>query len=300
MYTVALSQPRAVAIAAIAALEAGVLLGALRWSQGSVLEGFVGLSAMVIAAVALGINIRQRRALLGSLYERAARLELERDQQGRLATAAERARIAREMHDIVAHNLTVMIALADGAAYAIEEDPARARTAMETASRTGREALSDMRRLLDVLHDADDATSDGRAPQPGVERIAQLVEQVRTAGVAVSYETAGRPCAGLPAGMQLAAYRIVQEALTNVARHAEVREATVRVWARSQVLEVEVEDQGKGFDPASMPSSGSVGLAGMRERAIIVNGSLTIETSAGAGTRVAAELPLNGSGPAPP
>jgi signal transduction histidine kinase len=291
MYTVALSQPRAIAIAAIAALEAGVLLGALRWSQGSVLEGFVGLSAMVIAAVALGINIRQRRALLGSLYERAARLELERDQQGRLATAAERARIAREMHDIVAHNLTVMIALADGAAYAIEEDPARARTAMETASRTGREALSDMRRLLDVLHDADDATSDGRAPQPGVERIAQLVEQVRTAGVAVSYETAGRPCAGLPAGMQLAAYRIVQEALTNTLKHAGPRaRVDVSLAYDGARLVVEVADTGAGR-PGADPVAGR-GLRGMHERAAVYEGSVSAGPRPEGGWRVRLEVPV--------
>jgi signal transduction histidine kinase len=291
MYTVALTQPRRIAAAAIAALEVGVLLGNLRWSQGSVLEGFVAVSAMVIAAVALGINIRQRRALLGSLYERAARLELERDQQGRLATAAERARIAREMHDIVAHNLTVMIALADGATYAIEDDPERARKAMETASRTGREALSDMRRLLDVLHDADDAATNGRAPQPGLERISTLVEQVRTAGVAVSYETAGRPSAGLPAGMQLAVYRVVQEALTNTLKHAGPRaRVEVSLDYDGARLVAEVADTGAG-----RPGAGAVdgrGLRGMHERAAVYDGSVSAGPRPDGGWRVRLELPV--------
>jgi signal transduction histidine kinase len=124
--------------------------------------------------------------------------------------------------------------------------------------------------------------------------IERFVEQT---GVRVDFKQLGLEGRRFGPAIETAAYRIVQEALTNVARHAGVQEATVRVWARSHVLEVAVEDQGKGFDPSSMPSSSSVGLAGMRERAIILNGSLTIETSAGGGTRIAAELPLSESGP---
>jgi signal transduction histidine kinase len=294
MYTVALTQPRTIAIAAIGALEAGVLIAALRWSQSSVLEGFVALSAMVIAAVVLGINIRQRRALLGSLHERAARLELERDQQGRLATAAERARIAREMHDIVAHNLTVMIALADGAGYAIQDDPGRSRTAMATASRTGREALSDMRRLLGVLHDDDDdagAGADGRAPQPGLERLATLIEQVRAAGVPVSYETAGRPRAELAAGTQLAVYRVVQEALTNTLKHGGPgTRVTVSLAYDDASLVVEVADTGAA-QPGTDAAEGR-GVRGMRERAAVYDGSLAAGPRPEGGWRVRLELPL--------
>ncbi|MEA2155759.1 MAG: hypothetical protein QOE11_1899, partial [Solirubrobacteraceae bacterium] len=274
MYTVALTQSRRIAMGAVAALEVGVLVATLRWSHGSVLEGFVALSAMVIAAVVLGLNIRQRRALVGSLQERAVRLELERDQQGRLATAAERARIAREMHDIVAHNLTVMIALADGAGYALDDDPARSRAAMATASRTGRAALSDMRRLLGVLHDRDDAGADGRAPQPGLERLATLIEQVRAAGVPVRYETAGRPCSELAAGMQLAAYRVVQEALTNTLKHAGPGAgATVSLTYEDTRLLVEVSDTGVGrTDGVEVDGRG---LRGMYERAAVYDGSVS-------------------------
>jgi signal transduction histidine kinase len=291
LYGVTLTRPRNVTIGVVAALEAGILVATLRWSHGTVLEGFVALSAMVTAAVVLAINIRQRRALVESLHERAARLELERDQQGRLSTAAERARIAREMHDIVAHNLTVMVALADGAGYAIENDPVGARAAMATASQTGREALGDMRRLLGVLHDGDDAGADSRAPQPGLERIAALVEQVRTAGVPVDYETSGRPAAEPGAGMQLAVYRIVQEALTNTIKHAGPgARVDVSVAYDDAGLVVEVADTG-GARAATEGSDGR-GLPGMRERAAVYDGSLSAGPRPEGGWRVRLELPL--------
>jgi signal transduction histidine kinase len=291
MYTVALTQPRRIAIGAITALEAGVLLAALRWSQDAVLEGVVALSAMVVAAVVLGINIRQRRALVGSLQERAARLELERDQQGRLATAAERARIAREMHDIVAHNLTVMIALADGASYALEDDPVRSRTAMVTASRTGREALGEMRRLLGVLHEGDDAGADGRAPQPGLERLAALIEQVRAAGVPVRYETTGRPGSELAAGVQLAVYRVVQEALTNTLKHGGAGAgATVSLAFEDTRLLVDVSDTGAARIDGD--AAEGRGLRGMHERAALYDGSLRAGARPEGGWRVRLELPV--------
>ena len=128
-------------------------MAALRWSPSEPLKIWVGLTGLGTAAGVLGITIRQRRALLVSLHERAARLEVERDQEGRLAAAAERARIAREMHDIVAHNLSVIISLADGAGYAMASSPQRASEAIERVSATGRQALLEMRRLLGVLRE---------------------------------------------------------------------------------------------------------------------------------------------------
>ena len=140
LYTVASREDRRTALTAAAVLEVGVLLALARWFHDAHIRSFVGLTGLVAAAGILGQNVRNRRRLLESLHERAARLELERDQQGKLAEAAERARIARELHDVVAHNLTVMIALADGAAYALSEAPDQAREALETASR-GRDQL---------------------------------------------------------------------------------------------------------------------------------------------------------------
>jgi CheY-like chemotaxis protein len=194
------------------------------------------------------------------------RLEIERDQQGRVAAAAERARIAREMHDIVAHNLAVVIALADGAVFAAGESPEQVTAAMETVSRTGREALAEMRRLLGVLNDESPSS---RVPQPGIPELEQLVAQVRTTGVPVDLEVEGDP-AGLPAGVQLATYRIVQEALTNTLRHAGPDAAAdVRVLCVNGTVEVDVNDDGRG----GSAGLGGRGLDGMRQRAAVFGGT---------------------------
>jgi signal transduction histidine kinase len=141
-------------------IEAGAVMAAVKWAPSDPVKVWIGLSGLAMAAGVLGISIRQRRALLSSLHERAARLEFERDQEGRLAAAAERNRIAREMHDIVAHNLSVMIALADGASYALETSPERTAEATAQVAATGRDALLEMRRLLGLLRDG------GQSPQP--------------------------------------------------------------------------------------------------------------------------------------
>lgn len=164
LFTVALTAPVRVTLLAAAVVELGVILAAVRWAPGDGLKTFVGLTGLATAAGVMGTSMRNRRALVASLEERAQRLELERDQQGRLSAAAERARIAREMHDIVAHNLSVMVALADGATYALAREPGRAEHAMLTVSRTGRQALTEMRRLLGVLTPAARRRSSPRSP----------------------------------------------------------------------------------------------------------------------------------------
>jgi signal transduction histidine kinase len=290
LYGVAVSQPRRVALAAAAVVELGVLLATLRWAApGNELRSFVGLSGLATAAYVLGTSTRTRRALVASLHERAERLERERDQQGELAAAAERARIARELHDVVAHNVSVMIALADGASYAVDEEPARAKSAMRTASRTGRQALGELRRLLGVLRDSDgDAQF---APQPGLAQLDELLQDLRSAGVPVNYEVSGRPSSPLPAGLELAVFRIVQEALTNTLKHAGPgAEAHVRLLHGRDVLEVEVLDSGRlRPDP---PAGGSAGLRGMRERAAIYDGELNAGPAPDGGWRVHLVLPL--------
>src|SRR4051794_3332265 len=179
LYGVAVARPARVTVAAVAVLELGIVLALISWGDGDGLYPFVGLSALATAAAVMGTSARNRRALVTSLQERAERLERERDQEGRLATAAERARLAREMHDVVAHNVSVMIALADGAGYAIEREPERAYHAMRTVSRTGRQALTEMRRLLGVLREDDHHAQ--LAPQPGLGELDELLEDVRTA-----------------------------------------------------------------------------------------------------------------------
>jgi signal transduction histidine kinase len=290
LYGVAVSQPVRVGLGAAAVLELGVVLAVTRWADGEqALRDFVGLSGLATAAYVLGTSTRTRRALLASLHERAERLERERDQQGELAAAAERARIARELHDVVAHNVSVMIALADGASYAVDDDPARAKSAMRTASRTGRQALGELRRLLGVLRDSDgDAQF---APQPGLAQVDELLQDLRSAGVPVSYEVSGRPLSPLPAGLELAVFRIVQEALTNTLKHAGTGAvANVRMLHGDDVLEVEVLDSGKlRPDP---PPEGSAGLRGMRERAAVYDGELNVGPEPDGGWRVHLVLPL--------
>jgi DNA-binding NarL/FixJ family response regulator/signal transduction histidine kinase len=207
IYTVAAQEPRGRLIAACAMLELGVVLAVARWWAEAPVSGFVLLTGMATAAVVLGLNVRTRRSYTAALEERAAQLERERDQQGRLAVAAERARIAREMHDIVAHNLSVMIALADGATFMAQRDPAQSTGAMENVSRTGRHALGEMRRLVGVLRDDDAAAL---APQPGLSDLDSLLEQVRAAGLRATLDTSGPPIA-LGAGAELAVYRLVAE-----------------------------------------------------------------------------------------
>ncbi|RKQ90434.1 signal transduction histidine kinase [Solirubrobacter pauli] len=283
IYSVAAQEPRGRVIAACVILEIGVVLAVARWAAPSVLPSFILLTGMAVAAVGLGLNVRTRRAYLASVEERAAQLERERDQQGRLAAAAERARIAREMHDIVAHNLSVMIALADGAGYVSEQDPKRAAAAMEQVSQTGRHALGEMRRLLGVLRE----DSTGLAPQPGLDDLEPLLEQVRAAGLHATLETSGAPVE-LGAGAELTVYRLVQEALTNTLKHAGSHaRAYVRLQYDTTGVEVEVTDDGPGH---ARVAAGGQGLTGMRERAAVYGGELEAGPAPAGGWRVRTRL----------
>jgi signal transduction histidine kinase len=284
VYTVAAQEPRGRVIAACAMLEAGIVLAVARWAEPALLPSFVLLTGMATAAVVLGLNVRTRRAYLASVEDRAEQLERERDQQGQLAAAAERARIAREMHDIVAHNLSVMIALADGAGYMSERDPQRAASAMEQTSKTGRHALGEMRRLLGVLRE-DESTA--LAPQPGLADLEPLLEQVRAAGLNARLETAGAPVA-LGAGAELTVYRLVQEALTNTLKHAGAdAHATVRLHYDATGVEVEVTDDGHR---SLRVAAGGQGLNGMRERAAVYGGELEAGPAPDGGWRVRTRL----------
>ena len=234
-----------------------------------------GLLILHLAALAIGTGVRNRRLHVAALVDRANALAVERDQGARLAAAAERARIAREMHDVVAHSLSVMIALADGAGAAMERSPARAREALAELSGTGRAALADMRRVLGALRDPDGVAEPGAPldPQPGSVDLGRLVEGFRTAGVPVRWTSTGPP---LPpeAGVQLAVYRIVQESLTNVLRHAPATtRVDVVVASAPGRVEITVTDAGPAPGDTLVPTPGSGrGLIGMRERASVYGG----------------------------
>jgi signal transduction histidine kinase len=288
LYTVAAHCDRRWAVAAAGVLELGVVLAVFRWwSDVKAIPTLVFLSGMVTAAFVLGVNLRTRRAYLASLEDRALRAELERDQQSRIAAAGERARIAREMHDIVAHNLSVMIALADGAAFAVRTGSPQAEVAARQVSDTGRQALAEMQRLLGVLRD-DDTTSTSRAPQPGIEQLDDLIAQVRATGLAASLTVSGQPFP-LPTTAQLAVYRVVQEALTNVLKHADAPHRA-RVTLRYDTAELRVDVVNDGGPATAGHTGGGHGLAGMRERAAIFGGEVSAGPLAGGGWKVALRM----------
>jgi signal transduction histidine kinase len=286
LYWVALEGDLAEVVLAAATVEAGAVMAAVRWSPSEPLKVWVGLSGLATAAGVLGVTIRQRRALLVSLQEKAATLEFERDQQGRLAAAAERARIAREMHDIVAHNLSVMIALAEGATYAMGTSPDRAAEATQRVSATGREALVEMRRLLGVLRE--DTAAQPLEPQPSLGRLDELLARVDAAGIPVTIELDGDP-QELADGVQLTVFRVAQEALTNTLKHAaRPTRAHLALSCRPGAVELEVTDTGERQPTA--PSSQGRGLHGMRERAATYGGMLEAGPRPQGGWRVRLRL----------
>ncbi|MFG2820986.1 sensor histidine kinase [Kitasatospora sp. NPDC048365] len=279
---------------ACAAAAAGMVLVALRLSPAvSVGDSLFVLTAAVTAPVALGIAVRMRRAQLAGLRERAARLEVERDQRSRLAAATERTRVAREMHDIIGHNLSVIITLADGGAYAARSAPERSREALVLIADSGRQALGELRRMLGVLREHNDGP--GLAPQPGIADLTDLCTRIRVAGPEVTHHSEG-DLDGLDRGVQLMAYRIVQEALTNTLKHAGPRtRVRVSVTLRDDRLRVQVDDSGPpdAAGPAGPPGQG---LSGMRERAAVYGGSVAAGPAPGGGWSVVADLTVS---PAP-
>ncbi|MGY0485865.1 sensor histidine kinase [Streptomyces sp. WG-D5] len=301
VYTVAANGARWASRVALAGGLCAAPLAQLRWpeTQGSTLGQIavvVFTSVPFALSWVLGDSLRTRRAYLAQLEERANRLEKEREAQSKVAVAAERARIARELHDVVAHNVSVMVVQADGAAYVLDQAPEQAKKALETISGTGRQALAEMRRLLGVLRTGEHEEAGEYVPQPDVEQIEELVEQVRTAGLPVDFKVEGTP-RPLPSGVELTAYRIVQEALTNTRKHGGPNAgASVRLVYFDDGLGLLVEDDGKGA-PHELYEDGGAdgrghGLIGMRERVGMVGGTLDAGPRPGGGFRISVLLPL--------
>jgi len=291
VYAVARYRPRRHLWPAVAVLE-GILV-AVAWQQDQPWTSLALGTSALAATVLLGLTVSTRRAYLAELEERARRLERERDQQAQLAAATERARIARELHDIVAHNLAVMIALADGAAFTTTVAPERATDAMQQVSATGRQALAEMRRLLGLLRDGQPPQApSGLVPQPGLDDLDELVDQIRAAGVRVELTRQGTAGAWGP-GAGLAVYRIVQEALTNTLKHAGPQaSAQVRLCYTAAGVELEVTDDGAGRPARAVAgtAAGGHGLAGMVERATSYGGEVQAGPRPGVGWRVWARL----------
>ncbi|MER5735773.1 histidine kinase [Streptomyces sp. NPDC002262] len=290
LFHVALARPPRRLLWAFALLVVPVVTGALRFDGGSWhIHVTSALWAYVFIALA-GITVRSRRDHTASLVERARRLEVERDQEVRLAAAAERARIAREMHDIIGHNLSVITGLADGGRYAAAKSPERAAQALDAIGTTSRQALDELRRLLGVLSAPDDAPAAARAPQPTLEDLGSLLAGVREAGLPVVSDLHA-PLPPLPPGAQLTVYRVVQESLTNTLKHAGPgATATVRLVAEEDAVRVTVTDT--GTPSAAAPAGQGQGLAGMRERAALYDGTLDCgPLPSGAGWQVRLRIP---------
>jgi signal transduction histidine kinase len=297
LYTLAAYRPRRESVIGLAITLVGSTVAVSRWSPTrlgfpeGLLITLVFFAGPALLAWTLGDSMRWRRAFYAALEDRAARLERERDAQAQIAAAAERARIARELHDVVAHNVSVMVVQADGASYALGSDPERARQALAAIAATGRQALDEMRRLLGVLRR--DGAGNGLAPMPGLEELAQLLEQARAAGLPVSYSVAGVPRL-VPSGAALAAYRIVQESLTNTRKHAgPAASAAVTLRYCEDALMLTITDDGRGA--AAVTDGAGHGLTGMRERVSVYGGTLTAGPRAGGGYEVTAVLPLTSS-----
>ncbi len=277
LYTVAAHRGLRQALAAVLALEVGVVLVAFRFAPpGSVGDVVILLSSSVAAALFLGTTVRGNRAYLAASEDRTRRLEREQAQQVELAAAAERTRIAREMHDIVAHGLSVVIALAEGAAVSAATDPVATRDAMRQVAGAGRQSLAEMRKLLDVLRT--DPSAD-RAPQPDLGMLEGLAEDVRSTGLEVRLKRSGDPT-DLGLTVQATVYRVLQEALTNVVKHARGA-STVEVTLDCDAARVRfaVADDGRSHPPGTSIHEGN-GLVGMRERVAMFGGRLEAGPSA--------------------
>jgi signal transduction histidine kinase len=312
LYTVALESAWFLVAAATVIVEVGVVMATARWTPtGNDVKSFVFLTGLVFTALLGGVVVRALRSQLDWLAERAERLERERDQQATLAAVTERARIAREMHDVVSHNIQVMVTLADAASMAQAADPARAAEAIQEVSSTGRQALTDMRRILGVLREEPSpAGTNGSAgegglppfaPQPGLRDLDPLAERVRGTGLDVSVRYVGAPFE-LSGAAGLTVYRIVQEALTNALKHADAPAAVeVRLDFADPDVSVHITDDGRAG--VAVPSSvggnghgraevsgGGHGLAGMVERATAFGGTLRAGPGPTGGWEVAATL----------
>jgi signal transduction histidine kinase len=251
---------------------------------------FFRIAASVMAA-ALGESVRSRRAVAVEALERARQAERTREEEARSRVDAERLRIAREVHDTVAHAIAIINVQAGVTAYLLDKRPERAREALVTIEQTSAQALHEMRTVLGVLRDSDN----GRVPHPGLEQVNTLIAIAREAGLDIKLEmTSSTP--PLPSAVDHTAYRILQESITNVIRHAGPTRVTVTLDYRTDVLEVRVSDEGATGAGNGGSAEPGRGIVGMRERCGLLGGVLTAGPRAGGGFEVTARLPLAPAG----
>jgi signal transduction histidine kinase len=286
LYTVAAHASRRKAH--VAAVIAGIgLVSVVVWDRtDSDYQDLLVNAAVFATAWLLGDSARNRRDRAAALEARAEQLERTRAAEAEAAVVAERNRIARELHDVVAHHVSMMVVQAEAGPVAMERDPAAAAAAFDTISAVGKQALAEMRRLLGVLKTGQDVSL---APQPGVAQLADLVAGVQLAGLDVELDVSGVP-RPLPPAVDLSGYRLVQEALTNCLRHAGPARVTVHARYDATTLHLDVVDDGLGGVDWTVGAGGN-GLVAMRERVAMVGGSLEVGPRPDGGWAVHAALP---------
>ncbi|HEX3839690.1 MAG TPA: histidine kinase [Acidimicrobiales bacterium] len=268
------------------------------------IQSLVAPLAVITATWLVGDNLRVRRAYVAQLEERAERLEAEREEETRRATDGERARIARELHDVVAHHVSVIAVQAGAARMVAESSPAVPGAPQSTSDNmlasieiTARQALAELRRLLGVLRKGEERLD--HAPQPGLDQLDSLIDQVRVAGMPVEVTVSGSAPQSLSPGVNLSAYRIVQEALTNVLKHGGGAPTRVSMSFGDEGLDLAVTDSGPGVGAslsgpgAGQPPTGGQGLIGMRERVAMFGGDLHAGPLPGGGYEVRAHIPCD-------
>ena len=252
---------------------------------------FVFITLRFVVAWLAGYALRERAEQAEAAEERAVRAEREREAAARVAVAEERARIARELHDIVAHAVSVMVLQVGAVRHQLRDERAAERDALTGVERAGRIALAEMRRLLSAMRP--DGEEVELVPQPGLDGLDSLLDEIGRAGLPVELHVDGQPFP-LPRGIDLSAYRIVQEGLTNALKHAHASDADVIVRYRPDELEIEVHDNGQGSATSDGPGHG---LVGVRERVKIYGGEMSAGTSADGGFVLSTRLPIGGEGP---
>jgi len=263
-------------------------IGAMLSFKGSLLAGLFNLVGFAWLPWLVGRARRFSTARERAARELAERVDAERELHVRAAALSERVRLAREIHDVIAHSVSVMVIQAAGARTVMDSEPARAEVSLRSVERAGREALAEMRRLLGVLGDSQDLRA--LAPQPGLDDLPELVSSTRTAGLETSIRVEGNPVA-VSQGLSLCVYRVVQEALTNTLKHAGPTRAEVNVRWREDALEFEVSDDG-GCRPLPAAGSSGHGIAGMCERVALHGGTVQAGPAPGGGFTVQARIPL--------
>jgi signal transduction histidine kinase len=293
LFSVADAGHRRIGISAVIAVVGGFLAIGVVLGRGHVVDLITALwfAGWLVASLILGETTRSRRAYLEEVERRALDAERSREDEARRRADEERVRIARELHDVLAHRISMISVQSGVGAHLLDRDPEQARTALEAINQASKEALQELRATLGLLRQVDGP--EPRSPAPGLAQLEGVIASTAAAGVDVRLDVSGEP-RDLPTGVDLAAYRIIQESLTNVIRHARAATARIAIAYRRADLVIQIEDDGRGVAQPEAAAGGN-GLLGMRERATALGGELEAGPQAAGGFRVSARLPLDGA-----